>query len=638
MAVSATTSTVSFTGNGSTTEFAVTFAFQGTGTTAEIEVVERVIATGAETVKSNPSNFTVTGGNGSTGTVIAASAPADTVQWHIRRTTTRTQTTDYIANDPFPAETHELALDRLAMSQQEIQEELDRTFKVSRTNAITTPEFVDNASTRANKILGFSSDGNTLDATISKTDLTTAATKADEAAASATAAAASATASASSASAATTNGAAQVSLATTQATNAAASATAAAASAAAANVTVASQAEAEAGTDNSNVMTALRTKQAVDSYGVIASTDVATSGANKILKLDGSGHLPALNGSNLTNLPVTDVSVDVRFLALQVASDRIGLEDGIADPYSDETDIDNSASANETHVSATSHFIGQSTSTEAPNGSGDWTGKTGSFTLTNDDISGGADGAVFWSDQLLTGDFSVSFTSAANPGFGMIGVFAASEVGTFDSTDGGDGDLGDMTDSFFILRSSSTSRAHCGSTDEAAASEFGSVVWKFERSGGTIKVVRDGSVHHTYTTRTTTADMRLAFASIGGHSISFQTISASIPVAANLTLQSNAFTADAAPATVVIGVQVVENEAITVNTDLTAEVSRNGGSNFTTCTLALKSTLGATSTKYYESASTDISGQPSGTSMKYRVKTLNDKDIEVHGVTVKWSE
>jgi len=164
MAVSATTSTVSFTGNGSTTEFAVTFAFQGTGTTAEIEVVERVIATGAETVKSNPSNFTVTGGNGSTGTVIAASAPADTVQWHIRRTTTRTQTTDYIANDPFPAETHELALDRLAMSQQEIQEELDRTFKVSRTNAITTPEFVDNASTRANKILGFSSDGNTLEA------------------------------------------------------------------------------------------------------------------------------------------------------------------------------------------------------------------------------------------------------------------------------------------------------------------------------------------------------------------------------------------------------------------------------------------------------------------------------------------
>lgn len=164
MTLNATTNTVSYTGNNSTTSFAVTFAFQGTGATSELEVVERVIATGVETVKSYSTHYTVTGGNGSTGTVIAASAPADTVQWHIRRLTTETQLTDYVENDAFPAESHEDALDRLTMILQEHTEELNRSFKVSRTNSITTPEFTDDASTRASKLLGFSSDGNTLEA------------------------------------------------------------------------------------------------------------------------------------------------------------------------------------------------------------------------------------------------------------------------------------------------------------------------------------------------------------------------------------------------------------------------------------------------------------------------------------------
>lgn len=37
----------------------------------------------------------------------------------------------------------------------------------------------------------------------------------------------------------------------------------------------------------------------------ISPTEVAESGANKILKLNSSGHLPALNGSNLTNVTVS---------------------------------------------------------------------------------------------------------------------------------------------------------------------------------------------------------------------------------------------------------------------------------------------------------------------------------------------
>ena len=127
MTISSTTNTVSYTGNGSTTAFAVNYVFFGTGTSAEIEVVQVVIATGAESVKSNGSDFTVSGGSGATGTVTAAVAPASTVKWVINRATTQTQETDYVENDPFPAESHEEALDRLTAVDQEQQRALGRT-------------------------------------------------------------------------------------------------------------------------------------------------------------------------------------------------------------------------------------------------------------------------------------------------------------------------------------------------------------------------------------------------------------------------------------------------------------------------------------------------------------------------------
>ena len=41
-----------------------------------------------------------------------------------------TQETDYISGDPFPAETHETALDRLTMIAQEIGSDADRSIKV----------------------------------------------------------------------------------------------------------------------------------------------------------------------------------------------------------------------------------------------------------------------------------------------------------------------------------------------------------------------------------------------------------------------------------------------------------------------------------------------------------------------------
>jgi hypothetical protein len=77
----------------------------------------------------------------------------------LRRASPLTQTTDYTPNDPFPAESHEDALDKLTFISQQLQEELGRSIKLSRTNTMTSTEFTVGASARADKILAFDSNG-----------------------------------------------------------------------------------------------------------------------------------------------------------------------------------------------------------------------------------------------------------------------------------------------------------------------------------------------------------------------------------------------------------------------------------------------------------------------------------------------
>ena len=172
MTVSTTTIKNSASGNGTLHSFAYGFKIFADG---DLDVIIRS-STGTETVKTLNTHYVVTnagtdsGGNvlfkfntGSSGDAHFSSSdfrPANGETVLIRRSLGLTQSTDYVANDPFAAEDHETALDRLTFITQEIKEELDRSFKVSRTNTITTPEFTDSAATRASKTLGFDSDGN----------------------------------------------------------------------------------------------------------------------------------------------------------------------------------------------------------------------------------------------------------------------------------------------------------------------------------------------------------------------------------------------------------------------------------------------------------------------------------------------
>ena len=158
MTISTTTIKNSYSGNGSTTTFNYTFKITDQD---DIDVIIRS-SNGTETTKTITTHYTVTGvGNANGGTVVFTSGniPTDTETVVLRRTTPQTQGVDLIENDPLPANTLEDALDKVTSIGQELQEQVDRSLKISRTNTMTSTEFTTSATDRANKVLSFDSSG-----------------------------------------------------------------------------------------------------------------------------------------------------------------------------------------------------------------------------------------------------------------------------------------------------------------------------------------------------------------------------------------------------------------------------------------------------------------------------------------------
>lgn len=213
MTVSSTTNKVVFVGDDASTIFPFTFRiFEDT----DLVVTLYTIADGTEETLHLTSDYTVTINGTSGGTVTKNSALLNEYKLIIQRVLPLTQEADYVANDPFPAETHEAVADRAVMLCQQIKEVADRALRNNPTqtgvdSTLPLPE--------ANSVLGWNS---TADAIVNYTQN------------------------------------------------------------ASAYLTKASQAEAEAGTDNANFMTPLRTAQA------IASKSNSTGGFNFVIYGGGS--------------------------------------------------------------------------------------------------------------------------------------------------------------------------------------------------------------------------------------------------------------------------------------------------------------------------------------------------------------
>ena len=340
MTVSSTNTKQSYSGDGNTTVFTYNFKINSQ---AELTVISRS-SLGTETTKTLNSDYTIIDNGASGGSVTFTTAPGSTETIVLIRDTALTQTTDYIASDPFPAEAHESALDKLTLQMQEVQEEVDRSLKLSRTNTMSSTQFTNDATDRALKVFAFDSAGdlsiaqelgsfkgnwatgtaykqrdivkdtstnnvffvNTSHTSSGSQPLTT---NTNSAKYSLIVDAASATTSATNAATSETNAASSASAASTSETNAASSASAASTSA-----TAAATSETNAGTSETNAASSATaaatsaTNAATSETNAASSASTATTQASTATTQAGTATTQATNASNSASAASTSES------------------------------------------------------------------------------------------------------------------------------------------------------------------------------------------------------------------------------------------------------------------------------------------------------------------------------------------
>lgn len=156
MTIASQTSRIGYTGDGVTTAFAVPFFFS---TNSDLVVSVQDLA-GIVTTKLLGTDYNLTGATlPAGGTCTFVVAPTTGFLIAITRVPPITQTTSYNNNDPFPAKSHENALDKATTIDQYLKSQIDRAILVAPTDTppmTTLPP----ASARALKNLSFDALGN----------------------------------------------------------------------------------------------------------------------------------------------------------------------------------------------------------------------------------------------------------------------------------------------------------------------------------------------------------------------------------------------------------------------------------------------------------------------------------------------
>lgn len=194
MTISTTTNRISYAGNASTTAFATGFKFFADG---DLTVTLVTDSTGAEAVQVLTTDYTVaSAGVDSGGTVTMGTAPATGETLVIERTQAYTQGLDLVENDPFPSDSVEDQLDKLAIMAQQNNSLTNRTLRQPDGDTAAIDRLPPKV-TRATKVMAFDADGDPVASTLTlaaiESGATDAAASAVTAANEASAAAASAT-------------------------------------------------------------------------------------------------------------------------------------------------------------------------------------------------------------------------------------------------------------------------------------------------------------------------------------------------------------------------------------------------------------------------------------------------------------
>ena len=114
-------------------------------------------------------------------------------------------------------------------------------------------------------------------------------------------------------------------------------------------------------------------------------------------------------------------------------------------------------------------------------------------------------------------------------------------------------------------------------------------------------------------------------------------ITAALSGGKSTTIVSNAFsTSGIVPTSSRIVVFEEDIGTPTLNTDIIASISRDGGSNFTTATLSDSGYVTGSSGQRILTGQAVVSGQPSGQSMRWKLALANNA-VKIHGVSLQWS-
>jgi hypothetical protein len=108
-----------------------------------------------------------------------------------------------------------------------------------------------------------------------------------------------------------------------------------------------------------------------------------------------------------------------------------------------------------------------------------------------------------------------------------------------------------------------------------------------------------------------------------------------VQVVPNMVLESVGYVANYVPNSARVVIFEEDIDVMEANVDLVIEVSRDGGTTFSNVTLAKDMEFGDDTLNLF-TGSVDLSSQPSGSLMVWKLTTKNNKDCRVRGVSLSW--
>ncbi len=383
-----------------------------------------------------------------------------------------------------------------------------------------------------------------------------------------------------------------------------------------------------------------------------------------------------LGGVDISKWPLLDVDVEaIRanimfntfYVMSAVTQAQLQVDDAAIDAYQDESGIDTGASSDQYFNSGGKYYINQTPVAISNTANAiDTTSPTTTHTFSSKAIGTAA------ADRIVVVAVGASNSGGETVASMTIGGISATKISDAQNT-AGTSELWAAvvptgTTADIVVTFTGSNNGHCAisvfavTNADSTASDTGSstatppsttldivnnggaigVAWNHDASAFTWTGLNEVVEQATAFGRQTAAFQALAIGETG-RTISADpgvddrpsmALAAYTPAVDDMTLQSQAFTADAQPSEAHLLLFMADFTGPTYNTDFKAYVSRDGGTTWSQITLTTEA-AGLPGQKMVQ-GTVDISGQPSGTSMKYKITTHNGHLFVVYGAGLFW--